>query len=689
MLRRTKCTESKDPNHKSYHSGTVSTTAEVHKSESSNLFHSVQSKIMKTVILQLLSLSSVFAIGNAQNLTCGADTLAVNDQCLCDTAACLNTTGTDVTELLDENVVYLAGIFDVANYGWGSTIFNFTVSLLNDKTDGWHDDVLLDTEIRYSIGDAACDADKAVAAYWNLRPMHAVVGCRCSGASAAVARIAGLEGVPQISPVSTSSKLDNYPLFSRTVAPDDERGEVGAVRSMLQAFGWNRVHILSTDTPFAKDIATDFRKLWQGEIASSATFTFTANGDIDPVSVAAVLSSIPVNDSRIILLAAHDQHSYPIIRQALEMGFQPDTVWVGMSWPGARMPSDTSWIPPIPGFIGLIPFRNRNSVYQDYIQRLQAAQAADGVEVWTEFDHYAVGYMVDSILAMATALGEVPVDQRRNGTLVTSTLRSLTLNGVSGELSFTDSGHRQDPRFTVSNMQKDADGNFRWVTIGSTGTEAGSTELYLNQTCFAEAGCGLKEAPSDTYPVPIEPVVDLWVAIVIPIIALLLVAVIIKYWRSHKKKVALKNTMSDMQKKMEEMKVIDDELLGIDDQVERAKLRKDSLILKRSALQDKPDHWCVSDKTLVEVEPNDDQYWDVTDRLQDTMSDAHVSKLWRIQNKSLWSYYSFHKDRLSMNGIDHNEQSVWHGTSNLDPAAIYNDRQDGFMMQFSSDGFWG
>jgi len=79
----------------------------------------------------------------------------------------------------------------------------------------------------------------------------------------------------------------------------------------------------------------------------------------------------------------------------------------------------------------------------------------------------------------------------------------------------------------------------------------------------------------------------------------------------------------------------------------------------------------------------------VTDRLQDTMSDAHVSKLWRIQNKSLWSYYSFHKDRLSMNGIDHNEQSVWHGTSNLDPAAIYNDRQDGFMMQFSSDGFWG
>merc|ERR1711906_96294 len=40
-------------------------------------------------------------------------------------------------------------------------------------------------------------------------------------------------------------------------------------------------------------------------------------------------------------------------------------------------------------------------------------------------------------------------------------------------------------------------------------------------------------------------------------------------------------------------------------------------------------------------------------------------------------------------GIDKNEGSVWLGTTNLDPEVIYNDKQDGFMMQFSQKGYWG
>jgi hypothetical protein len=106
-------------------------------------------------------------------------------------------------------------------------------------------------------------------------------------------------------------------------------------------------------------------------------------------------------------------------------------------------------------------------------------------------------------------------------------------------------------------------------------------------------------------------------------------------------------------------------------------------------MTEKPDTWSDCDEILVEVPPDEDQYWQVAIRLQETMTDAHVSKLWRIQNTSLWTYYSFHKDRLSMNKIKHNERSVWHGTSSLDPAVIYNDRQDGFMMQFSQVGVWG
>jgi|EP01047_Picozoa_sp_COSAG01_P015539 hypothetical protein len=71
------------------------------------------------------------------------------------------------------------------------------------------------------------------------------------------------------------------------------------------------------------------------------------------------------------------------------------------------------------------------------------------------------------------------------------------------------------------------------------------------------------------------------------------------------------------------------------------------------------------------------------------MRDAWISKLWRIQSKPLWNFFCFHKSKLANSGAQVNERSVWHGTSGLDPAEIYNDKQSGFMMQFSSQGFWG
>ena len=50
-------------------------------------------------------------------------------------------------------------------------------------------------------------------------------------------------------------------------------------------------------------------------------------------------------------------------------------------------------------------------------------------------------------------------------------------------------------------------------------------------------------------------------------------------------------------------------------------------------------------------------------------------QIWRIQNLPLWNFYSFHKNRLRSTGSDENERHVWHGTSGLDPAMIYNDQQ--------------
>jgi hypothetical protein len=99
--------------------------------------------------------------------------------------------------------------------------------------------------------------------------------------------------------------------------------------------------------------------------------------------------------------------------------------------------------------------------------------------------------------------------------------------------------------------------------------------------------------------------------------------------------------------------------------------------------------WSDSNSILVDILPYEDEYRKVADALTESIDDAHISRLWRIQNRSLWTYYSFHKDRLSMHGITHNETSVWHGTSTVDPAIIYNNKKVGFMMQYPQSGLWG
>lgn len=469
---------------------------------------------------------------------------------------------------------------------------------------------------------------------------------------------------------------------------------------MLRHFGWDRVSILSTDTQFAKDFSTELQSLWVGmhnddsgewlgDLAYSHTVIINDNGTVNEDSVRQGLAGMPMDDSRVIILNAHNQHAYPILQIAQELNFQPDTIWISSD----RFPpnGELSWITEFPGYLGITPYRNRNQDYVDFLSHLQSSQRQQGRRSWTDLPDYAAEYMVDSIVSIARALSSLPPSLRRSGTDVTSKLRSLTFNGVSGKVSFTETGDRRDPRFTLFNMQKNKiSGEVDWVSVGDIGTEVGSVNLKnrVAGICWASIGCGLDKAPSDKYPVPKEKL-DTWIPVLFSVFAIMLLAVTGMYFRTRRKKYLLKLSMNDMRKKMEEMKNIDNQLLDVNKQVEAAKQKQALLILKRAELQDTPETWTDSPDQLVAVLPEDDEYWIINDRLKETMKDAHISKVWRVQNTSLWTYYSFHKDRLSINSISHNERSVWHGTSTLDPVVIYNDPMDGFMMQFAAAGFWG
>lgn len=66
-----------------------------------------------------------------------------------------------------------------------------------------------------------------------------------------------------------------------------------------------------------------------------------------------------------------------------------------------------------------------------------------------------------------------------------------------------------------------------------------------------------------------------------------------------------------------------------------------------------------------------------------------VSYKYRVQNKWLWDQYYHERWKLEeKNNGRANELEYFHGTSETEPALIYNG-EEGFDMRFSSAGYWG
>jgi len=623
-------------------------------------------------------------------------------------------------ELVNDNI-RLLGLFDTENWDWGKELFNYTMSMINDPNDGWQDDILMGngtTFIEWKVKNSACDGTTASRAYWADRtenndvPPHGLVGCRCSSASISSANVAGLEGVTQVSPASTAKELSDkleYPFFARTVASNLFMSK--AIVATLRGLDWDRVSILQTDTPFSTGLSIDFQQLWTGEhydasgiwegkIAYSHSIVINQDDTVNEESAGKALKGVPtddpINNSRVILLIAHHQHAFPVLKAAAEMNFQPDTIWIGVNaWSNAYprdMEEFMSGFPAHahPGYLGITPYVSKNDDQSNFLSTLQEAQRRDGKTPWPELPHHNAVYVVDSILALVMALVATPPGDRRDGNVVMSKLLDLDFDGVGERVRFTPNGDREDPQYSLFNFRRVSGGDHAtWVNIGQTGSEIGSAEINLREICFAGVACGLNSAPSDSYPVP-EPQLAVWIPAVIGIIAVLLVGATFSYIRVARKKKQMASQMSDMQKKIEAVKNIDNDLDNINKVVDDAKKQRATLIMERAALQGGvPSTWVVSPDTLVPVTPEDEEYWSVFEKMRETIPDVHISMLWRVQNKPLWSYYSFHRDRLEMNNIQPNERRVWHGTNVLDPSIVYADKMDGFMMQFAAEGLWG
>ena len=475
--------------------------------------------------------------------------------------------------------IYVAGIFDTESFDWGEEVFEFTTYAINKQqpeqgsSSGWPGQNILrpGQVLDYDVADAACDETTAARAYWGLReengkePMHGIVGGRCSGASISMARIAGLEEVPQISPWSTSTRLsdkEEFPFFSRMVGPDNVNGEVGGVIALLRGFDWDRITILNTDTQYGRDLVPELKKQWigehsdlsgdwEGQIAYDETIRINENDDVEQDSVIHALESIEDPDvrSRVVVLVAHNQHAYQILRAAEEFEFQPDTIWIGVSsWIGraAPPPNDdmSSWLPEYPGYLGLTYYYNRNDVYQSFLSEMQEWQQDNGREVWGGLPSVIVEYMVDSIVSLTMALALIPSGRRREGALVTDLVRKQQFQGLSGLVKFTEDGDRANAQFTLLHLRPALDSNddYYWAEIGVTGTTPRSATINLGDICLHGQGCGLKSAFDDSYPPP-KNRAPAWVPVIVVLLLLLFIVVAIKYWRSRKSKQVIREEL--------------------------------------------------------------------------------------------------------------------------------------------------
>ena len=102
-----------------------------------------------------------------------------------------------------------------------------------------------------------------------------------------------------------------------------------AIVSMLRGFNWDRVSIIQTDTVFSTGLSTSFQQLWtgkhddasgewEGDIGYTHSIVINPDESVNDESVRQALDRVPtddpINNSRVILLIAHNQHAFSILK---------------------------------------------------------------------------------------------------------------------------------------------------------------------------------------------------------------------------------------------------------------------------------------------------------------------------------------------------------------------------------------
>ena len=133
---------------------------------------------------------------------------------------------------------------------------------INNKTDGRYDDILPETEIKYTLRDSKRDSGEATLGALDLLQnwgAQIILGPASSTPTMTVQSVLKTFNVPQISYSATSKALSDskvYPTFARTAPTDTITAQV-LVRFLKKEMKWYHISVMHGDDAYSDSGAED------------------------------------------------------------------------------------------------------------------------------------------------------------------------------------------------------------------------------------------------------------------------------------------------------------------------------------------------------------------------------------------------------------------------------------------------
>ncbi len=207
--------------------------------------------------------------------------------------------------------------------------FLLALQHVNDKHDGFFDDVLPNTTLAFAVRDSRRDSGEAVVNAFKLWDEFAAavhVGPASSGPTRDAQAVLKLKevGVPQISYSATSATLSaavTYPLFLRTPPSDAIQAE--AMVSLVEQQGWTRVCVLAGLDAYSSAGGEDVARL---VAASSAGMSVLTHATFVPGSgdVAQAIAQLRRSQCPLVMLWAQATDLRAVIAEADRQGLAAD-----------------------------------------------------------------------------------------------------------------------------------------------------------------------------------------------------------------------------------------------------------------------------------------------------------------------------------------------------------------------------